>query len=181
MTFNPVKSHDVMIDIETLGTERNSIILTIGAIKFDRVNDSFNEEFYKRVSIDSCKQYGMTFDKSTMDWWNKQSKEVRDEAFYATPREDILTVLKALSVFIGEGNKVWSHGSCFDIVMLEDIYKKCKLPVPWKFWNIRDTRTLYDVGDVSLVADKNTHNALYDCRNQIKGVRDALKKVLTRD
>jgi len=177
MTFNPIKSYDVMIDIETLGTDRNSIILTIGAVKFDRANENFNEEFYKRVSIDSCKQLGMTFDKATMEWWNKQSKEVRDEAFYATPREDIKEVLTALKTFVGDGTKVWSHGSCFDIVMLEDIYKKCGISVPWKFWNIRDTRTLYDVTSVSLLADKNAHNALYDCQRQVKGVRDALKKL----
>ncbi len=181
MTSNPPRSYDVMIDIETLGTERNSIILTIGAIKFDRNDETFYEEFYKWVDIDSCKRLGMTFDKSTVEWWNKQLKEVRDEAFHSTPREGIEPVLQALKTFIGgDGTKVWSHGSCFDIVMLEDIYKKCGIIVPWKFWNIRDTRTLYDVCSISLITDKNTHNALHDCKRQIKGVRDALNKLTVK-
>jgi hypothetical protein len=61
---------DVMIDLETYSTEKNAIILTIGAVKFDR---SFKEDtiencetFYKRINIDSCKKVGLVDCKQTM-------------------------------------------------------------------------------------------------------------------
>ena len=47
---------------------------------------------------------------------------------------------------------------------------------PWIFWNVRDTRTLYDIGKVSMksLPTNNAHHAIYDCHRQIIGVKRAL-------
>jgi hypothetical protein len=54
---------DIIIDIETLSTKTNALILTIGAIKFNRkesIKDIKDmETFYLRVDIDSCKKLKM--------------------------------------------------------------------------------------------------------------------------
>ncbi len=46
---------DVMIDIETLSTQSNALILTIGAVKFNRDKNISSLEncdtFYKRINI----------------------------------------------------------------------------------------------------------------------------------
>ena len=41
---------------------------------------------------------------------------------------------------------------------------------PWKFWQIRDTRTLYSLVDMQLPKTAK-HHCLYDCYNQILGVQ----------
>ena len=51
---------EIMIDIETLSTTPNALILTIGAIKFNRNEDVKDlkelETFYVRIDQNSCKK-----------------------------------------------------------------------------------------------------------------------------
>jgi len=76
---------DVMVDIETLSTSPNSLILTIGAIKFSRNKEVKKLEdldtFYVRINQNSCKKLKMDISEDTLDWWNSQSEEARYEAF----------------------------------------------------------------------------------------------------
>ena len=57
---------EVMIDIETLSTRPNAVILTIGAIKFDRKGPLKKleemDQFYVRISKESCELSGMIID-----------------------------------------------------------------------------------------------------------------------
>ena len=51
---------------------------------------------------------------------------------------------------------------------------------PWKFYNCRDTRTIYDYGKINLNNDvpcMTKHHALHDCWNQIYGVKLATIKL----
>ena len=67
---------------------------------------------------------------------------------------------------------IWCQGPTFDFVMLQHLYKSAETPVPWNYWQIRDSRTLF-----SLVPrdtnEKRTglHNALEDCYFQAKKVQ----------
>ena len=84
---------DVIIDIETLSTLPNAIILTIGAIKFNRFEklkefDDY-ETLYIRIDIKSCQNVGLTSDISTIKWWKEQNKDVRYEAFNHPDRKSI--------------------------------------------------------------------------------------------
>ena len=48
----------------------------------------------------------------------------------------------------------------------------------WKFYNLRDTRTLYDLGKVFLRnIENNKHHSLYDCYNQILTLKEAFKNL----
>jgi hypothetical protein len=38
---------------------------------------------------------------------------------------------------------VWSHGAVFGIPIVEHYLRESGLLAPWKFWDIRDTRTLF--------------------------------------
>jgi hypothetical protein len=63
---------------------------------------------------------------------------------------------------------------------LEHAYKVCDLTPPWKFWNLRDTRTLYDIGKVNLKDFEKSgvpHNSLYDCYKQTLGLHKALENL----
>ena len=46
----------------------------------------------------------------------------------------------------------------------------------WKFWEVRDTRTLFDLADVS-VRIEGKHNALTDAVAQAKAVQQSYAKL----
>lgn len=170
---------EIMIDIETLSTAPDASIATIGAIKFSRdvgvTEDGIQEDdkLYFRVDKKSCQDLGMTEDPNTIEWWESQHEESRAEVFEEKNRTNIEEALKELAVFVGSCRYVWSNSPNFDIVILENAYRKCGLRPPWKFWNLRDCRTVYDLGGVSLremnEADgmETSHTALGDCFDQI--------------
>jgi len=145
---------EVMIDIETLSTMPNALVLTIGAIIFDR-NDAIKElkeckQFYYKVEKSSCEKLDMHVDPETKKWWSRQSKDAQYEVFYdENNRLHLDEVLKKLSEFIKDCNYVWSNSPNFDCVILENAFRKCDIEVPWKFWQLRDTRTVYDIGNVN--------------------------------
>lgn len=177
---------DVMVDLETLGTEINSVILTIGAVKFNRADPprypaEKKDAFYRRVDIESCKRLGLKIDPATMEWWNNQNASSRDEAFNVNDRRELKAVLEQFSLWLGQCGKIWSHGASFDIPILENAYRLCQLPCPWKYYNVRDTRTIYDLAGLNnkdLPVDRN-HHALFDCYRQIWGVNESMRRLFS--
>ena len=95
---------EIMIDIETLSTKNNALILTIGVIKFQRgyeIKELKNmETFYTRIDIKSCKNLNMHVDDDTLKWWDKQSEESKYEAFTNPDRLHIKDALIKLSDFL---------------------------------------------------------------------------------
>lgn len=174
---------DIMIDIETLSTNSNSVILTLGAVKFNRGKDiellENCETFYRRINLDSCMNLGMKMDNETLNWWLEQSNEAKYEALENKDRQDIKFVLKEFSEWVGNiNNYIWGHGDDFDCVILDNAYKCCGIQTPWKFWNTRDTRTLFDITKVNLkdVHSEHEHNSLHDAYRQVKCVKLAFTK-----
>lgn len=174
---------DVMIDIETLGTSPNSVIATIGAMKFNRKDRLKPMEemksFYRRIDLESCSSKGMITDQSTVEWWQNQDEKSREEIYNQSDRIPIEQALAELSEFIGENVIVWAQGPHFDCTILENGYKVCNLNVPWKFWNVRDCRTILDVTNVRLkdIQGDYPHHSLYDCYKQIIAVKSSLDQL----
>ena len=71
-----------MIDLETLGTKPDCVILTLGAIKFDPfTNEEPHSGLYQKLDIDEQDNLKRTQDESTIEWWGKQTQSVQEEAF----------------------------------------------------------------------------------------------------
>ena len=163
---------DIMIDLETLDVLPTATILTIGAVKFDPFGDeSTMEKFYVKVDVDSCDKIGATVSTSTLEWWSKQSAEAQADAFDPDGRIDIHDALAQLYKFCWGGKRVWSHGVGFDLIILENYFRKIEKAIPWSFWEMRDTRTLFDIGINPNRAAVTAHNALADAVDQAKGVQ----------
>lgn len=170
-----------MLDLETLSTDSDAVIITIGAIKFNR-NEELKplkdyDTFYVRVDPKSCEEIGCTLDPNTVAWWNKQSKEAKYEALENPDRVPIRQALIALSRWLDGSKIIWANSPSFDCVIMENCYKKCGLLIPWKFWLTRDCRTLYDLAGVKKrdLPSNVEHNALDDCFTQLIGVIKALR------
>lgn len=174
---------DVMIDLETLATSPDAAILTIGAVKFDPFGDDVNspscEKFYVRVDLDSCDRIGLVTNEDTIAWWANQSKEAQDEAFSTENRIDIVDAMNQLYKFCWGAKRVWSHGAAFDIVICEHVFKKIQKAIPWSFWQVRCTRTLFDIGIDPKRPPVLKHHALEDAWNQAVGVQHVFQKLRT--
>lgn len=174
---------DVMIDLETLDVLPSASILTIGAVKFDPFGDDVNEpsceKFYVKVDLDSCDRLGLTVSQDTLGWWAQQSQQAQDEAFSTDGRIDISDAINQLYKFCWGAKRVWSHGAGFDVIILEHVFRKVERAVPWKFWEVRDTRTLFDLGINPNRPPVLKHHALEDAWNQAVGVQNVFKTLRT--
>ncbi len=172
---------DIMIDLETLATSPDAAILTIGAIRFDPFGDDYKDptcdKFYVKVDLDSCDRIGLATNEDTIAWWANQSKEAQDEAFSPDGRIDIVDAMNQLYKFCWGAKRVWSHGAAFDVVICEHIFKKIGKAVPWNFWQVRCTRTLFDIGIDPQRPPVLKHHALEDAWNQAVGVQNVFKKL----
>jgi DNA polymerase III epsilon subunit-like protein len=173
---------DVMIDLETLATSPDASILTIGAVKFDPFGDELSDRamdsFYVRVDLDSCDRIGLVTNDDTIAWWGQQSKEAQEEAFNEDGRIDIVDAMNQLYKFCWGAKRVWSHGASFDVVICEHIFKKIGKAVPWNFWQVRCTRTLFDIGINPQRPPVLKHHALEDAWNQAVGVQNVYKTLM---
>jgi len=166
-----------MVDIETLGVETNSVVLTIGAVVFDPRSNKTGKEFYVKIKLEDYAKYPQFgIDYSTLTWWITQTESAREEAFLGNDRVSVKIALTRFKQFLPSGRLfMWSHGKEFDLPILKFAMETVGLECPWKFWDTRDTRTVYDVCGVNLKTipfDKHfAHHALGDCLRQIKGVQ----------
>jgi len=147
------EENDVMIDIETMGAISNSVIVSIGAVRFDMKSGKIGPSFYVNVDIDSCLKHGLKVTGSTIKWWLTNSKEAREEV--AKNGVELNVALEEFSNFFLKDDCVWSNGVRFDIALLEDAYIACDLTVPWNF----------------------AHNAIDDCLLQIKYCSEIYNKL----
>jgi DNA polymerase III epsilon subunit-like protein len=167
----------LMVDLETLATTPNAAILTIGAVTFDPNSTKIYNEFYRRVELESLDALDTYIDDATLEWWSKQDEAAQDEAFDPEGREPIQNVLGDFYKFCIGSERFWSHGAAFDIVILEYYFRKINKPFPWNFWDVRDTRTIFDLGMDPEMPQANKHNALEDARRQAIGVQNMMRKL----
>ena len=167
-----------MIDLETLGVDPECVILTIGAIKFNPFNSiEPNNGLYLRCDVDEQTSLGRTVDDNTLAWWGKQKPEIRHEALSDDNRTSIEEVTKAINKFCVGLDYIWCQGPTFDFTILQNFYKMAGKPVPWNYWQIRDSRTLFKMmpKDPRKAIQSSLHNALADCYYQAKCVQQTYK------
>lgn len=171
-----------MIDLETMGTSPGCAIASIGAVIFNpekgTVGDTALDKFYAVVDLASCQSVGLTMDAGTVYWWLSQSQKAREAL--CKEKKSLQEALQALSSWYAQHNakRVWCHGATFDVPILDAAYRACGIGTPWKFWDVRDTRTIFDLSDVEI--QRNTgihHNALDDSINQADAVCRAYKRL----
>lgn len=167
----------VMFDLETLNTEADSVVLTLGAVVFDPVKNEFYDELYLKFDVEQQMDKGRTTSDSTLEWWGKQAQEVQEAAFSETNRQSIEDCLQAFRQFVHKhkADRIWSQGS-MDPLIMNHMYKQFGQPVPWSYWMERDSRTMFDFYEPNMDRSKH-HDALEDAREQAKGVCTIVKKM----
>lgn len=161
----------VMVDMETLATTADAVILSIGAVKFDLDSDQIDDDgFYASISVESNLLKGRRISEDTLIWWMGQPSAA--QAVFSEPKSTLETGLIEFSDWLGDDDKhIWANGSDFDTPMLAHAFTQHGMEVPWKFWRnrcFRTYKTLPHAAQVKFVADGVKHNALSDALNQAR-------------
>jgi len=167
----------LMVDLETLAVSPRATILSLGAVTFDPFSDKIYNELYFRIDLDDQDSLQREIDNNTIDWWSKQDPKIMEEAFNTKDRVPFKEAMDKFHKFAWGCDAFWSHGSCFDIIILEDAFRQIKKTTPWKFWQIRDTRTIFDLGHDPEMPDDSKHDALADAKRQAIGVQNCYRKL----
>jgi hypothetical protein len=176
---------EVMLDLETWGTSPGCAVRSIGAVAFTLSGPELMPEksFYANIETRSCLYARLHIEKGTAEWWQSQSPEAKEALdVNAKPLE---FVVEEFSIWFRDLGyqadlKIWSQGANFDPNIWEAVCRAVDAPVPWKFYNVRDTRTLYDLAgyDQRSVPRRGVyHNALDDARHQAACCRSANEKL----
>jgi hypothetical protein len=166
-----------MIDLETLATGPNAAVLTLGAVKFNPWGQGYSDKIYFRIDLDDQDALGREVDPNTLDWWSKQDPAIMEEAFHPDDRIPLKEAVDRFHKFAWGCDQFWSHGATFDLVIMENLYKQLEKPLPWNFWQLRCTRTIFDLGWDPDMPKNSKHNALEDAIRQSVGVQNIYRKL----
>jgi len=167
-----------MIDIETLDTKASSVVLSVGACKFDpySLEEPYDKKYY-RLDIDSQLALGRTTSDSTIEWWGKQPPEIQAEAFGEENRVQLADFFADLNKWLVGVDKIWCQGPQFDMVILEHLYELAGHHRNWAYWQICDCRTVFNMmpSDPRKSIQQNLHNAQWDAYYQAICVQKSFK------
>lgn len=170
-----------MIDLETIDVKPSATILSLGAIKFDPFSDAEpHSELYFKIDVDEQNTLDRSVSDATIEWWGEQDPAIMEEAFDQTGALSVHDALKQLTKWSVGIDVLWGQGYGFDMTILEDLYRSAGTPVPWNFWQVRDSRTLFaccEKDPRKILAQTDLHNALADAYFQAKSVQYAYKEI----
>jgi hypothetical protein len=167
-----------MWDMETLSTKLDSVILTLGGVKFNPYSkEEPFDPIYLRIDVDEQLAAGRRCDDHTLQWWLEQDAEIRDEAIGENDRISMSAALAQFHAWVLHSDTVWSNGSVFDIMIMENFYAQQEKFHPWEHWRIRDCRTVYNMGVNHNMNRDNLHNALADAYEQAKAIQHVFSEL----
>ena len=167
----------LMVDLETLAVSPDALVLSLGAVHFDPYSDEIMDTLYFKIDIDDQDRLGREVDPNTVEWWSRQDPKIMEEAFSIDNRVPLTEAIDRFHKFAWGCTAFWSHGATFDLVILEDIYRQLNKPLSWNFWQLRDTRTLFDLGFDANMPKDSKHDALQDAIRQAIGVQNVYRKI----
>jgi hypothetical protein len=169
----------VMFDLETLACQPDAVVLSIGAVKFNRHGViGSGLEWY--LDIGHQMAHGRVVDPGTQKWWEAREPEARKVFDLCAARGQKMTpVLEELQGWIPPKALVWGNGAIFDIGILEDLFRARNVKVPWKFSNVRCYRTIKALYHVEMGKARQGvhHNALDDAMYQAECLVPYLQKL----
>lgn len=179
---------DIMIDWETLGTNSDTVVLSVGAVAFnpdgDDSYDTLEDEsrcYYATFDIQEQLDRGRSVTGATILWWMNQSTMARQ----ALIRQKTTQMEHALSRIVGlAGHSVsnkyfWGNGATFDISILVDLLGMYKVAQRPAFRTLMDLRTLKRAaGSPELYIPRGeAHDALEDAKYQVLCAQEYWRRI----
>lgn len=161
-----MKTLDVTVDLETAALCPTAVVLSIGAVAWDRTNDDtpffldgkvldYGSFFSAHVDPRRLIVDGFTIDAKTQEWWSQQSEEAKAAILESDSEDlpcrdikdavnDLFAWIEAVKEQFGyDAVNLWSQGTDFDIAIIRNICYKYGLKFPVHYSNSRDHRTYF--------------------------------------
>lgn len=185
----------IMLDIETLATSQDAVVISVGAVAFDPESEDLGETFYVELSddLESQQKNGRTINEDTVRWWMTQSLDARrifakkgeDEQVFGeidvSCRHTTLQFMQMFRDFVERNGankaQIWGNGSDFDNVIIGSLYEDFGVTKPWSYGKNRCYRTMKRMfgEDVPIVRFGVHHNGLDDAITQAKHLQEIVK------
>ena len=177
---------NIILDLETLGTSSNSIIVQIGAVALDSTHkqvSTFSRSISAKSISETRNNKNLAVDVPTQLWWSTQPNVAK---VFSGADDYEYSLIKFCEWFRDLGDpdaKVWGRGPDFDNVILANSLLAFNILVPWKYQKSRCLRTLLDDADLNTELFKRykteeEHTALGDARYEarlFKAAKELLK------
>lgn len=183
---------DAMIDVETLGTDPDCVVLSVGIVFFN-INEEDNYEtlddpkrsVYFALNPQEQIDMGRSVTFQTIDWWQEQdvmARKVFKECLKLDKADaDNSDILRRIMHTLGECKDIclWGNGSGFDNPIWNSLLKTYQIKNPFKFWNDNDLRTAKRIaGNPKLQITRGVyHNALDDAKYQVLALQEYLRRI----
>tara|TARA_B100001057_G_C22862723_1_gene955235 strand:+ start:462 stop:1046 length:585 start_codon:yes stop_codon:yes gene_type:complete len=146
----------VIYDFETLSQDQiNGVVTCLAVLKFDEsrfvekpytFKELVNSAKVMKFSVEEqVKTYKRKIDKSTLEWWKEQGDDAQK---WIKPSDDDRGLEELYDFFMkaagGDATKFYTRGNTFDPILLESIMKQTHKPMPYNWWEVRDTRSLIE-------------------------------------
>lgn len=185
-------THNVMLDLETLGTKPGCAILSIGASNF-QIPSGFPSWFFQAaITVESQDEVMDVADPDTIRWWSEQSSEAQHAAFsnpfaipIATALEDFNIHIAAIKQTPEDRVLIWGKGATFDEPILREAMIRFDITPAWEFRDSMCFRTLAKLGQFLDIAEPPftgvKHNALADACHQAKWADRILDTIIMKN
>ncbi|RWP69509.1 3'-5' exonuclease [Mesorhizobium sp.] len=166
-----MKFTHLMTDLETMGTAANAPVVAIGAVYFDPDTGAKGETFDAAIDVEDAMRYGRV-SGSTIKWWLGQGDAARQKVVRGTaPAARVFEAFHGFCLKHGSDVRPWGNGASFDITILDYAFGRIlDKPAPWKFWNVRDCRTIKELAEGIVTFNGKlegvAHTALDDANHQ---------------
>lgn len=168
-----------MIDIETLSTNNDAAVISIGIAKFDDEKILHTQGW----ALDMRKVTGHV-DPGTVKWWADQSEAARAYSFNGKLKP--LDVATALTIELAGTTELWANDPDFDVIILKNWYERTAAARwPVSFRNNRSQRTIMQLAKDAGIdmgaawqGDFVAHNPVDDAATQARAVIIARKTLL---
>lgn len=170
----------VMVDLETMSTDSNASIISIGAVKFwlNVKQEEFTADqlFYTSVSLKSSQEAGLHIKADTVMWWLSQEKEA--QGAFKNP-VSLASALGAFARFVpNKDTYIFGNGAAYDNVVLHNAYKAVNMKYPVSYKYDVCYRTMCKLTDIKPAKFEGTkHNALDDAKAQTRHLMLILDRI----
>ena len=155
VTNETIRPTDLMLDLETLGTVANTVVLSIGLVAFNSLEGTLYNQNLFHLNIPEQVRAGRYMDWSTICWWMEQAEgnyPAVARAFFATDRSPVGTALARMVGYYkrlmldNEGRElsVWCKPASFDFPIIRSLCDMCGYETPWHYRSEKCLRTKMD-------------------------------------
>lgn len=170
---------DVMLDIETLGTDGKFVVTQVAIVPFNSSETASKcFSFHINISVQDSVKNGFTVSDDTINWHiNNTSFEIWEEKCQPLSVQDASREIQKFIDELGGDINFWAT-STLDYQGISNIFDCVGIKNPIRYdkrFCLRTLRKLYTDWTGIKYKNTNTHNAYKDCVEQIKQYREYMK------